>query len=155
MQWKKLVVALALPHAAGLFGSLLTMREVPGWYAELVKPWFTPPGWVFGPVWLILYTLMGVALYLVWVRAERNLQARRAVRVFWVHLLINALWTPVFFGLHLLGVALGLLVVLWCVIAYLIYAFSKIKPRAGVLLVPYLAWVSLALALNLGIWHLN
>lgn len=124
------------------------------WYAALHKPSWNPPPWVFGPAWTFLYITMAVAAWLVWREGGWKAQ-RRALGLFIVQWFLNALWTPLFFGAHLPGVAFGEIVLLWLAIAATLVAFWRVKKAAGLLLVPYLAWVSFAAALNFSIWRLN
>ena len=124
------------------------------WYRGINKPSWNPPDWVFAPVWSLLYTLMGVAAWLVWQqRAETAVQL--ALGLFVVQLLCNALWSWLFFGWHRMGVAMLELMVLWCLILATIVAFWQVRPLAGGLLIPYLTWVSFAGFLNYTLWHLN
>ena len=128
---------------------------MPGdWYATLKEPSWNPPGWIFGPVWTTLYAMMAVAAWLTW-RQGGWIQQRRALRLFLVQLALNALWTPVFFGLHRPGVAFAEIVLLWLAIAWTIAAFWQVHRAAAGLLVPYLAWVSFAAVLNFTLWRLN
>lgn len=149
-----LLASIVVCQLAGVVPSLLTADEVAGWYTTIQQPWFTPPNWVFGPVWTTLYLLMGVALYLVW--RDRNASWRSvALALFAVQLVLNAAWTLVFFGQQWpLG---GLAVILALVAAILgtIAAFARVDRRAAALLVPYLLWVAFATALNFEIWRLN
>ena len=124
------------------------------WYAALHKPSWNPPPWVFGPAWTFLYITMAVAAWLVWREGGWKAQ-RRALGLFIVQWFLNALWTPLFFGAHRPGVAFGEIVLLWLAIAATLVAFWLVKKAAGLLLVPYLAWVSFAAALNFTIWRLN
>ena len=124
------------------------------WYAALHKPSWNPPPWVFGPAWTFLYITMAVAAWVVWREGGWKAQ-RRALGLFIVQWFLNALWTPLFFGAHLPGVAFGEIVLLWLAIAATLVAFWRVKKAAGLLLVPYLAWVSFAAALNFTIWRLN
>jgi tryptophan-rich sensory protein len=152
----RLVVACGVSLAAGVIGSLaVTGQGFSSWYAAIQKPGFTPPGWVFGPVWTILYLLMGVAAFLVWQRGLGSRPVRTALVWFLVQLALNAAWTPVFFGLHRIGLALLVIVLLWAVIVVTMYYFFRVSRPAGLLLVPYLLWVSFATVLNASIWHLN
>ncbi|HLP44178.1 MAG TPA: TspO/MBR family protein, partial [Candidatus Nanoarchaeia archaeon] len=121
----------------------------------LNKPALTPPSWVFGPVWTILYVLMGVALFFVWNEGWNRGGVRIAVSVFGVQLVLNTAWSLIFFGAKNPGAALIEIVLLWISILFTIILFSKISKRAGVLLVPYIVWVSFAAYLNYGIWTLN
>ena len=124
------------------------------WYEALAKPSWNPPAWLFGPVWTVLYTLIGYAGYLAWRSSIAN-QRYAAFSIYAIQLLLNALWTPLFFGYHSPGLALVNIVAQWVAIALNIAAFHRIKPAAGLLLVPYLLWVSFALVLNASIWILN
>jgi len=131
---------------------LLSIGSVPGeWYAALIKPEWNPPAWVFGPAWTLLYTLMAVAAWLVW----RRVGFSRPLAFYFVQLVLNAVWTPIFFGAHQLGWALAEIVVLWSAILLTLLSFRCVSPAAGWLFVPYLAWVSFATFLNLTLWRLN
>lgn len=152
---KKLVIALALPQLAGGLGAVFTASAIPAWYAYLAKPALNPPSWVFGPVWTVLYLLMGIALYLVWRKGTENRESRQALAAFGVQLVLNAVWSPVFFGLQAPGVALAIIVLMWLAIVMTIVRFRKIVPATLWLLLPYLAWVSFATYLNYGIFTLN
>lgn len=146
-----LVLWLAASLAAGWAGS----RFMPGeWYAALAKPAWTPPDAVFGPVWTALYVMMGVAAWLVW-RKAGFAGARAALGLFVAQLVLNALWSYVFFGLHRAGAAFAEIVVLWLVILATAVGFWRVRPAAGVLLIPYAAWVTFAAGLNYQIWRLN
>ena len=150
-----LVVSLALPLAVGALGAVATVSSVRTWYPTLRKPWFTPPGWLFGPVWTVLYLMMGVALYLVWTGARRPEGRSRAVRWWVAQLFLNLLWSLLFFGRRAIGPAFGEILVLWLAIAATIRAFAAERPIAGALLVPYLGWTSFATVLNGALWSLN
>ncbi len=128
--------------------------SVDGWYAGLVKPPWNPPAWLFGPVWTLLYVTMAVAAWLVWREGGWSAQ-RRPLALFLAQWLLNALWTPLFFGLHRPDIGLAEIVVLWAVLAATLAAFWRVRRIAGLLLVPYLAWVSFAAFLNFTIWRLN
>lgn len=145
----KLLLSILLCEGAGLFGSIFTLNSVTSWYPTLVKPFFNPPSWVFGPVWTILYLLMGIALYLIWGTKKKNLNW------FWVQLVLNVLWSVVFFGLKSPSLGFAVIVLLWVSIFQTIGAFRKINKISAHLLWPYLAWVSFALLLNLSIIILN
>ncbi len=145
------VVSLLLVAAVAGFGS----RFTPGpWYREIAKPSWTPPGWLFGPVWTLLYLLMAAAAWQVWRRRGIG-GARAALAVYLVQLVLNALWSWIFFGLHLIGPALVDLAVLWVLIVATCVLFFRASRIAGVLLLPYIAWVGFAGALNLALWILN
>lgn len=128
---------------------------MPGqWYAALNKPAWNPPGWIFGPVWSVLYSMMAVSAWLVWRRGGFAVQ-RGPLGFFLAQLILNALWTPLFFGLHSLGAAFGEIVILWLAIAATIATFRLVSRAAAWLLVPYLLWVGFAAVLNFTIWRLN
>jgi len=135
--------------------SALGAYFMPGaWYATLKTPSWNPPGWIFGPVWSALYTMMAVAAWLVWQRGGFARQ-RWPLTLFFVQLLLNAAWTPLFFGLHRLGLAFAEILLLWLAIAATLAAFRAVNRTAGWLLAPYLAWVSFASVLNFTLWRLN
>jgi tryptophan-rich sensory protein len=140
---------------AGFIGSIFTTPSIPGWYAGLVKPSFNPPNWVFAPVWTTLYVLMGIAAFLVYEKGWGRSEVRRALGVFAVQLLLNALWSIVFFGAHMILGAAVLIVVLWVMIAASILFFSRISKAAAYLLIPYILWVSFATVLNISLYVLN
>lgn len=158
MDRKKQVLALIGWLAASFVAAGVGARFLPGeWYAALVKPAWTPPDWVFGPVWTVLYASMAVAAWRVW-RAWRRAAAhgaRGALTAYLVQLALNALWSYLFFGLHRPALAFLELVALWLAIAITLVLFWRIDRLAGALLVPYLAWVTLAGSLNLALWRLN
>lgn len=151
----KLVAAIAISQAAGLIGSAFTFSAIPTWYATLTKPTFSPPNAIFGPVWTILYTLMGIAAYLVWRQGAKKRAVRTALLIFGIHLLLNALWSVIFFGLRSPLLAFGEIILLWGMIIWVILAFRRIDTRTTLWLLPYLAWVSFAGYLNFTIWLLN
>ncbi len=134
-------------------GSIFTFSAIPNWYVTLNKPFFSPPNWVFGPVWTILYILMGISLYLVWISKSKIKQ--NAINLFFVQLGLNVLWSILFFGLRNPALALIDIVALWVAIFLTIKSFSKINKLAGNLQIPYLAWVTFASILNLSIVLLN
>ena len=149
-----LVFSILIAQLAGIIGSLFTAPNIAPWYAALVKPGFTPPGWLFGPVWVTLYTLMGLAAYLVW-RGRKNPHTGFSLWFYGVHLIINLLWSVIFFGLHDIAMAFLVIITLWLMILGLIILFWRINKMAAYLLVPYLAWVSYASVLNAALWLLN
>lgn len=142
---------LALCFAASATGVFVSPA---GWYAELHKPAWNPPNWIFGPAWTLLYVLMAVAAWLVWCEGGWKRQ-RLPLGLFLLQWLLNALWTPLFFGLHRAGLAFAEIVLLWLALATTLGLFWHVRKAAGVLLVPYLAWVTFAAALNFTIWMLN
>jgi len=149
----KLIFSLLLPQLAGAIGAIFTIKAIPTWYAFLNKPSFSPPNWLFGPTWLTLYLLMGIAVYLNWIK--KNKQAKFNVRLFFIHLFFNFIWTPVFFGLHNLFLALIIIIVIWIMIILMIKNFWKVNKISSLLLIPYLIWVTFASLLNYFIWRLN
>jgi tryptophan-rich sensory protein len=150
-----LALALALPLAVGAAGGVATTSSVRTWYPTLRKPPFNPPSWIFAPVWTTLYVLMGIALYLVVSGARRSPGRRRAVAWWGAQLVLNFLWSFVFFGRRAVGPAFGEILVLWLAIAGTIRAFAAERPVAAGLLVPYLGWTTFATVLNGSIWYLN
>jgi translocator protein len=142
---------LLLCFAASAVGALFMPGE---WYAALNKPDWNPPGWIFGPVWTMLYVMMAVAAWLVWQRGGFAVQ-RRPLGLFLVQLALNMLWTLLFFGLRQPGVAFAEILLLWLVILATLLAFRSVSRAAAWLLAPYLAWVSFAAVLNGVIWRLN
>lgn len=151
----QLIGCIALCQVAGLIGTIFTIDAIPTWYAGLIKPALNPPSWIFGPVWTILYTLMGIAIYLVLQKHWYRKEVKLAVYIFSVQLLLNALWSPVFFGAQKLGLALVIIALMWVSIVATIIAFYKVRKGAAYLLIPYLAWVSFATYLNFALWRLN
>lgn len=150
----KLLLAVFICQMAGVIGSFFTAASVSTWYADLAKPEFNPPGWLFGPVWLTLYTLMGISLYLVWKRKEKQ-DVTPALLIFFAQLVLNAIWSIIFFGLQSPFYAFIIIVFLWVLIAGSIYFFYRISKTAAYLLIPYILWVSFAAVLNYFIWMLN
>lgn len=150
--WIALAGWIGAALLAGVIGGVATR---PGeWYASLDKPAWTPPGWIFGPVWTILYLMMGVAAWLVWERRGTG-RAEAALTLFVVQLALNALWSWLFFGWHRIDLAVVEILILWLLIAATLSAFVRVRRAAGALLVPYLLWVSFAGALTLEIWRRN
>jgi tryptophan-rich sensory protein len=131
------------------------MDSVGTWYADLSKPSFNPPGWAFGVVWPILYVMMGVAAFLIWRKGVNSRQVRISLGLFVAQLALNGIWTPIFFGLHMMGFALAEIILLWLAILATIVAFWRISKPAAYLLIPYILWVSFAIVLNAALWHLN
>jgi tryptophan-rich sensory protein len=152
---KLLVASILLTQLAGFIGSTATTPAIPTWYESLNKPVFNPPNWIFAPVWITLYTLMGVSLYLVWKKGIKDKVSLKGVWYFLIHLVVNSYWSIVFFGQKNLGFGFVVIVTLWLMIAYLINFFFKIDKKASYLLYPYFLWVSFALVLNFSIWQLN
>lgn len=153
--WLRLVVAVAVCEGAGVVGSQFTFEAIPTWYATLEKPFLSPPNWVFGPVWITLYILMGVALYLVWRQGMHTKGVKKAFGMFGIQLVLNSLWSVVFFGLHNPLYALGVLIIMWASILATIILFRRVSPTAAYLLIPYFLWVTFAGYLNYSVWSLN
>ena len=152
--WLGLLVFLAVCFAAAGIGAAVTTPKIATWYATLTKPSCNPPNWIFGPVWSALYFCMAVAAWLVW-RQGGFKDATLPLTLFAVQLVLNVLWSYIFFGLEKPGFAFGEVLVLWAVIAATMIAFWQRSNIAGILFVPYLAWVSFASFLNFMIWRLN
>lgn len=148
-----LVLWLGATLATGALGAVASVNAA-SFYSQLTQPAWAPPAWLFGPVWSVLYVLMGAAAWLVW-RRHGWRGARTALALFVVQLLANALWTWLFFAWRLGGVALAEIVLLWLMIAGTIALFWRLQRLAAVLLLPYLAWVGFATALNFSLWRLN
>ncbi len=146
---------LALCLLVGMEAARFTWNGVPGWYGSLARPPLSPPNWLFGPVWAVLYVMMAVAAWLAWRVPVVGNASQPALALWGAQLAVNALWTPVFFGLRLVGPALGVIVVLFGAVAATAVAFWRLDRVAGYLLLPYLAWLGFASYLNAGFWWLN
>lgn len=151
----RLAVALLLPLTVGAVSGLLTGEGVVTWYPSLARPSFTPPDWLFAPVWTVLYLAMGVAAYGVWRLGTDAPGVRRALVVFLVQLMLNGLWSLLFFGLRSPGAALIDILLLWLFIGWTTYLFARLAGWTLILLLPYWAWVTFAAALNFEFWRLN
>ncbi|MBI2010758.1 MAG: tryptophan-rich sensory protein [Candidatus Colwellbacteria bacterium] len=151
----KLLIAISISEFAGIVGSFFTVSAVPNWYAALEKPVLNPPSWIFGPVWIILYALMGVAVFLVWEKGWKKREVKKALGVFGIQLFLNAIWSIVFFGLQNPFWALINIAFLWLAIIWTIFKFYPLSKPASYLLAPYILWVSFAVYLNYAIWALN
>lgn len=154
-KWIKLLIAILITQGAGFLGSVFTTPKIGGWYAELAKPVFNPPNWIFAPVWTSLYILMGISLWLVWTAKSPGKEKIRAYIAFGVQLVLNTLWSVAFFGLESPLLALSVLVSLWIMILVTMFHFSNISRAAVWLLLPYILWVSFAGLLNWSIWRLD
>lgn len=148
------IAIAAATIAAPLVGTLGSGGGVTGWYESLQRPWFSPPGWLFGPVWTVLYIMMGVAAWIAYVGVRRG-GGGRVLGVYFVQLALNAAWTPVFFGLRWPLGALVVIVLMWVMIGVTVWVFWSVRRVAGVLMLPYWAWVSFAAVLNGSLWWLN
>lgn len=151
----KLIVSVAVCELAGVVGALFTTSKIPTWYAALNKPSFNPPNWLFGPVWTLLYLLMGVAAYVIWQQGFDHSSVKRALAIFLVQLMLNVLWSFIFFGLESLLGGLVVIILLWGAIFLTISLFLRQSRMAGWLLIPYIAWVTFATVLNAAIFALN
>ena len=151
----KLVISIIVPLAIGATSGLFTETGVGSWYQTIQKPSWNPPGWIFGPVWTLLYILMGVALYLVWKSDAAPALKRTAIILFSIQLVLNFFWSLIFFNQHAIGWALVEIIVLWLSILATIFVFARINNTAAWLLVPYISWVSFAGILTYTIWKLN
>lgn len=151
-KYVKLVLSILLSFSASLIGSIFTSSSVSTWYLTIQKPSFNPPSWVFGPVWTILYFLIGVSFYLIWINKKKT---KKAIWIFIIQLVLNALWSILFFGLQSPLAAFIEIIVLWIAILATIISFYKISKHAAYLLIPYILWVSFASVLNFAIMYLN
>jgi translocator protein len=151
----KLVASIILCQLAGLIGSIFTTPAIPTWYESLKKPFFSPPNWIFGPVWVSLYLLMGISLFVIWQRRENHLQAKKGLILFFAQLVLNAFWSVAFFGLRSPLLGLIDIVLLWLAILLTIKSLFGISKTAALLLLPYILWVSFAVLLNFSLWILN
>lgn len=154
LSWKILICIFAV-EALGGVGGWITSSQIPGWYGGLEQPPGTPPNWVFGPVWLLLYAMMGAAFALVWHRASPGRAKRVGMGWFGWQLALNVAWTPVFFGMHRMLAALVVIIALWFAIVITMRSFRSLDRLAAALLAPYLLWVSYAAYLNAGYLLLN
>ncbi|HTJ95879.1 MAG TPA: TspO/MBR family protein [Rhodocyclaceae bacterium] len=148
-----LVAWLAISFVAAAIGSIASIHAGE-FYAQLLKPSWAPPAWLFGPVWTVLYALMGIAAWLVW-RANRSHSCTVPLILFLIQLVVNALWSWLFFKWHLGAYSFADILLLWVLIVTILPAFWHTRPLAGALLLPYLLWVSFAVALNYSVWQLN
>jgi len=151
----RLIGFIALPFAAGALGSYFTYPNIEGWYSQLSKPAFSPPNWVFGPVWSLLYVLMGAASYRIFSKGLKNGEVKKGLVYYGIQLGLNSIWSIVFFGMKELGLAFVIMVALWIFIYLTIDKFMKIDRLAGMMLLPYIFWVSFAAFLNLSVYLLN
>ena len=150
-----LVLCIAIPLIIGIIGSVFTMPEVGNWYAGLQKPSFNPPAWIFGPVWTLLYILMGISLWLVIKDGMGSRPVQQAVALFAVQLGLNLAWSIIFFGMHLIAVAFIEILILFVFIVATALTFKKINPTAGWLFIPYICWTAFASILTGTLWLLN
>jgi translocator protein len=151
----KFIIMMVLPQLAGAIGSFFTLSSVTTWYVLLNKPTFNPPSSVFGPVWALLYVLMGISAFLVWQRGSPTENRKNALTLFFVQLILNPLWSVIFFGLRNLGGAFIEICVLWLAILLTTIWFFRVSKTAGYLMLPYIAWVTFAGYLTYSLWMLN
>ncbi len=152
--WVSLLPFVAVCFAAAGIGALATRSSVKSWYPHLSRPDWTPPDWVFGPVWTTLYLMMAISAWLVW-RGTSSATARVALTLFGIQLVLNVLWSVVFFGLRRVGAAFAEVLLLWMMLIATAVAFYPLSLLAAWLLIPYIAWVGLASYLNFRIWQMN
>lgn len=155
--WLSLGIAIVVCEVVGASGAIFTSVGLETWYPSLAKPTIAPPNWVFAPVWTTLFALMGIAVWLVWKRAEgrQGDTARIAIGVFAIHFVVNIGWSAAFFGFQSILIGLVVIAGLWFAILLTIILFDRVDRRAAVLLVPYLLWVTFAGYLNYAFWTLN
>jgi len=151
----KLAVSWIIVFISAAIGSLSTSSQITTWYTTLAKPAWTPPNWVFGPVWTTLYILMGISLFLVWRQGLDRRDVQFAILIFAVQLILNTLWSVVFFGMQSIFGGFIIILILWIAILANIIAFYMISKPAGLILVPYIIWVSIASYLNYSVYLLN
>jgi tryptophan-rich sensory protein len=155
-KYVKILIFVVTCIGVGYLSGMVTRNAVTTWFPTLVKPSFNPPGWVFAPVWSALYIMMGIAAGLVWSRIDYDKEAvRKALLFFVIQLVLNALWSLLFFGLKNPLLALSEIILLWLMIYETYVKFGKIDKIAGYLFIPYILWVSFASVLNASIWWLN
>lgn len=150
-----LVVCIAIAYAAGAIGSIFTFQSIPTWYAGLVKPHLNPPNWIFGPVWSLLYTLMGIAIFLVVKNGFSTDVVKIATGFFAAQLILNTAWSVVFFGMKTTFAPMFIIAALWLSILACIIIFWKISKPASIMMMPYILWVSFAAYLNISVHFLN
>ncbi|MFA6422641.1 MAG: TspO/MBR family protein [Candidatus Buchananbacteria bacterium] len=151
----KFIVSIAIPLLVGFVGSLVTIPSIDSWYQLLNKPSFNPPNWIFSPVWTALFILMGISLFIIWINKNNSKAKRIFVGLFIIQLILNFLWSFIFFGWHSPFWALMEIILLLISIIALIISAGKISKASAWLLVPYLLWVGFATFLTFNIWMLN
>ena len=150
----ELIVSIIVAQSAGVVGSMFTVSTLRTWYIFLVKPWWQPPIWLFAPAWMLLYTFMGTAAHLVWQKRRKKI-AQEALRYYIFQLLLNAAWPFFFFALRAPGLALIEISLLLVTVILTTKKFWRVDPISGILMLPYVAWVVYATALNFSIWQMN
>lgn len=152
--WITLVACVAGPLITGAVAGIITAQNITSWYSHLHKPSFNPPNYLFGPVWTLLYVLMGISFYMI-LQTPKSSERKKAIVVFVVQWILNFIWSFLFFQFHWILGALVEIILLWISIILMIILFKNIKPVAGYLQVPYLLWVSFATVLTASIYYLN
>jgi benzodiazapine receptor len=155
LSYPKLAAAILLCVIVGSIGSLVTLTGPGSWYTTLQKPFFAPPNWLFAPVWIMLFVLMGIALYLVWESGTERREVKAALGIFGVQFFLNVIWSFLFFGLKSPLLGFVDIILLWVMIAATIWVFFRVRKSAAYFLIPYIAWVTLASALNGAIYFMN
>ncbi len=152
---RKLSISLLVPFAAGAIGSIATASSIPSWYTTLDKPFFNPPNWIFGPVWTLLYLLMGTAFYLILNNKKRTIHKKKAVMYYWIQIFLNTLWSLVFFGMQ---TTLGGIIIIIPLLVFIVLTMNNAKSvsyASFLLFIPYVLWVSFATVLNISLFLLN
>lgn len=155
IHWASLLGWIALCEGAGIVGSVFTVSSIPTWYQALQKPVFNPPNWIFGPVWVTLYFLMGIAAYRIVSLGLKKPGVKQAIGLFLINLALNAVWSPVFFGARQIAPAFVIIAAIWITLIIVIFRYQELDKKSAYLLVPYLIWVSFATVLNYHLWLLN
>jgi benzodiazapine receptor len=150
----KFVLSILLPLCVGAIAGIVTAQEIPEWYATLNRPSFSPPNWLFAPVWTSLYILMGMSLFLIW-KQDTSKERNMAILIFLIQLLLNFLWSFIFFYFKMIGLALVDIALLWINLVVMLVLFYKIRPMASYVNIPYLLWVTFATVLNASYYFLN
>ena len=148
-------ISIMLPLVVGGLSGFFTTSSISGWYTTINKPSFNPPNWIFGPVWTLLYMMMGIALFIIWKSEADAVLKKQALIFFFIQLAINFCWSLLFFYCESPGWALIDIVLMWVFILLTIFSFGKISSLSAWLLVPYISWVSFAAVLNFAIWRMN
>lgn len=155
MEITKLAISIGICLTIGFIGSIFTTPSIPTWYATLEKPSFNPPNWIFAPVWTTLYILMGISAFLVWRMGLSKLSVKITLTIFIIQLILNAFWSIAFFGLRSPIAGLIVIIILWIAILLTVISSLNVSKLAGILLIPYILWVSFASILNAMIYILN
>lgn len=155
VKWLKLVVSIIITEGAGGIGSIFTYQSIPTWYASLNKSPITPPNWLFAPMWLTLYFLMGIALWIVWSKSKTTEGRTVALTLFFIQLALNVLWSLIFFGLQSLLFGAIEIVFLWFFIVATIIEFRSVNRASAYVLFPYVSWVTIATLLNISVLWVN